>query len=145
MEARLMSVLGKRVRRLEGPVGPYLPPIAVVSAPLPAEVTEGWAASLRWAGRELAVSVKEGEPALLLEPLPFAWVKGDAERIWLGASDDYPHALIMSEPGSILAARFKDEMDRRRADMWGRVYLETVHKKDGHRPQYATAEGTPMR
>jgi hypothetical protein len=36
-------------------------------------------------------------------------------------------------------------MDRRRADMWGRVYLETVRKKDGHRPQYATAEGTPMR
>ena len=40
---------------------------------------------------------------------------------------------------------FKDEMDRRRADMWGRVYLETVRRKDGHRPPYATAEGTPMR
>ena len=40
---------------------------------------------------------------------------------------------------------FKDEMDRTRADLWGRVYLETVRRKDGHRPQYVTAEGTPMR
>jgi hypothetical protein len=40
---------------------------------------------------------------------------------------------------------FKDEMDRRRADMWGRVYLETVRRKDSHRPPYVTAEGTPMR
>ena len=26
---------------------------------------------------------------------------------------------------------FKDEMDRTRADLWGRVYLETVRRKDG--------------
>ena len=40
---------------------------------------------------------------------------------------------------------FKDEMDHARADLWGRVYLETVRKKDSHRPPYVTAEGTPMR
>lgn len=46
--------------------------------------------------------------------LPFPWVKGDAERIWLGASEDYPHALMMSEPNSLLAARFEDEIGLRR-------------------------------
>jgi len=40
---------------------------------------------------------------------------------------------------------FKDEMDRRRADLWGRVYLETVRRKEGRRAPYVTAEATPMR
>jgi AcrR family transcriptional regulator len=40
---------------------------------------------------------------------------------------------------------FKDEMDHARAGLWGRVYLETVRRKDGRRPQYVTAEGTPLR
>ena len=39
---------------------------------------------------------------------------------------------------------FKDEMDRARADLWGRVYLETVRKKDASRARYIN-EGTPMR
>jgi len=39
----------------------------------------------------------------------------------------------------------KDEMDRTRADRWGRVYLETVRRKEGAGPRYVTAEGTPLR
>lgn len=53
-----MSILGKRLMRLEGRIGPYLPPVAVVSAPIPPVVTNDWAASLLatdgWTGRELA-------------------------------------------------------------------------------------------
>ena len=40
---------------------------------------------------------------------------------------------------------FDNEMDRARADLWGRTYLETVRRKDGRKPRYVTAEGTPMR
>ena len=40
---------------------------------------------------------------------------------------------------------FRDEMDHARADLWGRVYLETVRRKDGRKASYVTAEGTPMR
>jgi AcrR family transcriptional regulator len=39
---------------------------------------------------------------------------------------------------------FKDEMDRAGAGMWGRVYLETVRRKEGERARYIN-EGTPMR
>lgn len=40
---------------------------------------------------------------------------------------------------------FRDEMDRARADLWGRIYLETVRRKDGRAPRYVTAEATPLR
>jgi AcrR family transcriptional regulator len=40
---------------------------------------------------------------------------------------------------------FNDEMDRARADMWGRIYLETVRRKDGARLTYINAEATPAR
>lgn len=40
---------------------------------------------------------------------------------------------------------FKGEVDRARADMWGRVYLEAVKSRDRRAPRYATAEGTPQR
>lgn len=113
-----MSVLGKRVLRLEGKRGPSLPPVAVVAAQLPAMMSDQWAADLLakhgWTGRDLAVSVQDGEHALLLAPMPFAWVKGDAERIWLGAIEDYPHALIMRSADGLLAERFEDEISLRR-------------------------------
>ncbi|HEY8171658.1 MAG TPA: TetR/AcrR family transcriptional regulator [Dehalococcoidia bacterium] len=35
---------------------------------------------------------------------------------------------------------FEGEMDRARADLWGRVYLETVKRKGG-RPRYASPDG----
>jgi AcrR family transcriptional regulator len=40
---------------------------------------------------------------------------------------------------------FNDEMDRARADMWGRVYLETVRRPDRRPAPYANAESSPMR
>lgn len=40
---------------------------------------------------------------------------------------------------------FKGEMDRARADMWGRVYLETVKKRGGTRPSYVSDDVTPLR
>ncbi len=40
---------------------------------------------------------------------------------------------------------FDDEMDRTRADLWGRVYLETVRRKEGRRPRYINDEGSPLR
>ena len=113
-----MSVLGKRIARLEGPTGPYMPPIAVVSAPLPTIVTTDWAAALLatygWTAQNLAVTVQEGEPMLLLKPTPFAWVKGDAETIWLGAAEQYPNATIMSSPEGLLVNRFDNEGELRR-------------------------------
>ncbi len=117
-----MSVLGKRILRLEGRTSPRLPPVAVVAASLPAVMTDEWAADLLarhgWTGLDLAVSVQNGEPALLLAPMPFAWIKGDAERIWLGTLEDYPHALIMSGPGGLLAERFENEIGLRRWMLW---------------------------
>ena len=113
-----MSVLGKRISRLEGPTGPYMPPIAVVSAPIPAIVTTAWAAALLatygWSGQNLAVTVQEGEPMLLLKPTPFAWVKVDAETIWLGAAEQFPNATILSSPEGLLVNRFDNEGELRR-------------------------------
>lgn len=40
---------------------------------------------------------------------------------------------------------FEGEMDRARADLWGRVYLETVKRKSSGAPRYATPEGKPER
>ena len=39
---------------------------------------------------------------------------------------------------------FKGEMDRARADLWGRVYVEMVKRKDGGAPSYIS-EGSPLR
>ncbi len=39
---------------------------------------------------------------------------------------------------------FKGEMDRARADLWGRVYVEMVKRKDGGAPSYIS-EGLPLR
>lgn len=113
-----MSTLGKRVLRLEGPSGPYLPPLAVVAAPIPALATVEWAAGLLaaygWASHNLTVTVHDGEPELLLPPTPFAWVMGDAERIWLGGSDRYPSAMIASGADGLIVGRFENEVDLRR-------------------------------
>ena len=40
---------------------------------------------------------------------------------------------------------FKGELDRARADMWGRVYLETVKRPGSARTRYINAESTPLR
>jgi hypothetical protein len=40
---------------------------------------------------------------------------------------------------------FKGEIDRARADLWGRVYLEAVKNRTGTRASYATAEAQPSR
>lgn len=40
---------------------------------------------------------------------------------------------------------FKGEMDRARADLWGRVYLETVKKTGGAPAPYVTPESSPHR
>lgn len=39
---------------------------------------------------------------------------------------------------------FKDEVDRTRSDLWGRMYLETVRRKDAGRAKYANAEIRPV-
>jgi AcrR family transcriptional regulator len=39
----------------------------------------------------------------------------------------------------------KDEMDRTRADIWGRIYLETVRRTDRQQPNYVNSESSPMR
>ena len=39
---------------------------------------------------------------------------------------------------------FNDEVDRTRGDLWGRVYLETVRRKDAGRLRYANAEIRPV-
>lgn len=39
----------------------------------------------------------------------------------------------------------KDEMDRARADLWGRVYLNAVRTNSGGRPPYINPEAKPMR
>jgi len=39
----------------------------------------------------------------------------------------------------------KDEMDRTRADIWGRIYLETVRRTDRQRPNYINPDASPMR
>jgi AcrR family transcriptional regulator len=39
----------------------------------------------------------------------------------------------------------KDELDRTRADLWGRVYLETMRRSDASRPRYISPETGPMR
>jgi AcrR family transcriptional regulator len=39
----------------------------------------------------------------------------------------------------------KDEMDRARADLWGRVYLDAVQRAGGERPRYINPEAKPMR
>jgi hypothetical protein len=40
---------------------------------------------------------------------------------------------------------FQGEVDRARADMWQRVYLEAVKARTGTRQPYATAEAQPSR
>ncbi len=40
---------------------------------------------------------------------------------------------------------FQGEVDRARADLWGRVYLETVKRPGSARPRYVNAESTPER
>ena len=40
---------------------------------------------------------------------------------------------------------FKGEIDRARADMWGRLYLEAVKERGAKRPPYVNAEATPVR
>lgn len=40
---------------------------------------------------------------------------------------------------------FRDEMDRARADLWGRVYLETVRRTGDARIRYANPEASPLR
>ncbi len=40
---------------------------------------------------------------------------------------------------------FNDEINRRRADLSSRAYLETVRSKDGRRAPYVNAESTPAR
>ena len=107
-----MSTLGKRLLRLEGPRGPDLPPVAVVSAPIPAVATVEWGAELLaaygWSGFDLAVDVQDGEPELLLPPTPFAWLKGDAEDIWLSGFIQYPNVSIMSCGGEgLIVNRFE--------------------------------------
>ncbi|MDP9235969.1 MAG: TetR/AcrR family transcriptional regulator [Chloroflexota bacterium] len=39
----------------------------------------------------------------------------------------------------------KDEMDRARADLWGRVYLDAVQRAGSERPRYINPEAKPMR
>ncbi len=39
---------------------------------------------------------------------------------------------------------FRGEMDRARADLWGRIYLEAVKRKDAGLPRYIS-EGAPLR
>ncbi len=113
-----MSALGKRVLRLEGPRGPDLPPVAVVSAPIPAVATVEWAAELLaaygWSGFDLSVNVYGGEPDLLLPPTPFAWLKGDAEDIWLSGFNQYPNAMIISRAEGLIVNRFESEAHFRR-------------------------------
>jgi len=113
-----MSTLGKRVLRLEGPRGPDLPPVAVVAAPIPAVATVEWAVELLavygWSGSELAVTVYDGEPELLLPPTPFAWLKGESEDIWLSGFNQYPNAMIMSGAEGLIVNRFESEAHFRR-------------------------------
>jgi hypothetical protein len=40
---------------------------------------------------------------------------------------------------------FQGEVDRARADMWQRVYLEAVKARTGTRQPYVTAEAQPSR
>jgi AcrR family transcriptional regulator len=40
---------------------------------------------------------------------------------------------------------FKDEMNRARADLWGRIYLETVRQTGGKQPRYISPEASPLR
>lgn len=40
---------------------------------------------------------------------------------------------------------YKDEMNRRRGELWGRVYLETVRLRDGKQPRYINPDGGPLR
>jgi hypothetical protein len=37
----------------------------------------------------------------------------------------------------------RGEIDRARADMWGRVYLDAVKRKDGKTQHYISPEGRP--
>ena len=112
-----MTALGTRIARLEGRSRPTLSNVAVVSDYLPEVVTDEWAIALvtrhGWDGQVLAVWVRQGEPTVLLEPTPEAWIKGDAETIWLACGDTYPHAMIMSGPGFVLTNRYDSEAERR--------------------------------
>ncbi len=40
---------------------------------------------------------------------------------------------------------YKDEMNRTRGEMWGRVYLETVRRHDRKQPRYINPDGGPLR
>ncbi len=64
---------------------------------------------LKWA------MVGGAEPELLLQPTPYAWVKGDAESIWLSRFDHYPNVSIMSCGGEgLIVNRFESEAHLRR-------------------------------
>ena len=110
-----MTTLGKRLSRLEGAPRPELPPIAVVSAKLPAEVTDEWGVGLLehlgWAGRELAVVVTEGAPSLLLEPTPYAWLTGGAGDVLDRAISRFPYATVISNEQSSLTSLTRSEGD----------------------------------
>ncbi len=90
-----------------------------MAAPIPAVATVEWAAELLtaygWSDTGLSVTVYDGEPELLLQPTPYAWVKGDAESIWLSRFDHYPNVSIMSCGGEgLIVNRFESEAHLRR-------------------------------
>ncbi len=117
LRCRPMSRLGARLLKLEDRLGRgTLCPVAVVSAPFPREDLDGWAArllaDLGWADRSCAVTVIDGRgPEVLLPPTRLADLSGDAERLWLGASDKR-HAWLVCEGGNILSLEFEDADDR---------------------------------
>lgn len=110
-----MTVLSKRIARLEGARGPDLPPVAVVMAALPDEVTDAWGSALleehAWRGRELAVIVTPGEPSMLLEPTTYAWMGGAATRIFNDAVGTFPCVTIVSNEGGCMASVTHSERD----------------------------------
>lgn len=111
-----MSIMSKRVARLEGPASEHFMPIAVASAPLPLVVTEEWAATLLalygWSGRLLYVTVSDGPAGLTLKPMPLPPMGSDAGKAWLDASR-YPHATILSGVHGLRAKRHENIDDFR--------------------------------
>lgn len=123
-----MSVLGKRVSRLEGPTSDNLPPIAMLSAPLPAIATDEWAAvllaSYGWSGRMLYVTVWDGPAGLSLKPTLLSLMSAEEERAWLSAFARYPYATILSSPSGVLAKRHDSETEFQR--WWSNLEDEVV-------------------
>lgn len=113
-----MTSLEKRLTRLERPRSPRMPPVAVVAACLPAEITDAWGAELLadlgWTGRELAAIVTEGEAAILLEPTPYGWLSAQAERILNHVAGSCPYVSIVSNGDGCLVSFAPDEMDLKR-------------------------------